>query len=69
MEVGRGALCDASTQTEGPRELDEATKQDLLDSFAMELFLTSVMPRYAAPLLSPLPLYKHTSDLFLYTQH
>ncbi len=36
---------DASSQTERPEDLDEATKTDILESFAMELFLTSVLPR------------------------
>ena len=48
MEAERAAFRDASSQTERPEDLDEATKQDNLDSFAMELFLTSVMPRHDA---------------------
>ena len=45
-EAGIAALCDASFQTEQPADLDDAAKQDILDSFAMELFLTSVLPRH-----------------------
>ena len=51
-EAGISALCDASFQTEQPVDLDDAAKQDILDSFAMELFLTSVLPRHETSLLT-----------------
>lgn len=49
-EADTAALCHASFQTEPPVDLDDAAKQELLDSFAMELFLTSVLPRHETSL-------------------
>ena len=42
-------VCDAWCQTQPTEDLDEVAKQDILESFAMELFLTSVLPRHAIP--------------------
>lgn len=56
-------ICDASTQTARPEELEEASKLDILESFAMELFLTAVMPRCDPPLSNDLDKSMHNATL------
>ena len=53
MNVSPSNVRDASCQTQAQENHDEAVKQDILESFAMELFLTSVMPRRDAAINAP----------------